>query len=419
MKIEVINTGSELLLGEVVNTHVAWLGKQLFGLGLRISRQTTVPDGAAIRTALLEALGRADVLIVTGGLGPTTDDLTREVVSELFSMPLREDLRVREAIETRLAARGITLRERMLRQTMVPEGARVLPNANGTAPGLYIPAREALTASTPHVFLLPGPPRELQPMFQESVMPLLEELAGDRLVTECRTYRVVGIGESEVEARIGLELTREGHLEVGYCARPNEVDFRLVGRREDLEAVEKRVLDAVGDFLVSRDGEDLEVLVVHELRRLGKTVATAESCTGGFLAHRLTNVPGASDILHSGAVTYSNDSKVRLLGVPAELVKSHGAVSEPVARAMAEGALSAFGADYALSVTGIAGPGGGTTTKPVGLVFIGLAARGQPTLVRECGFASDRQTFKQLASQAALDMLRRALLGLPQTGLIH
>lgn len=419
MRIEVVNTGSELLLGQVVNTHVAWLGRQLFSLGLRIARQATVPDGPAVRVALLEAMGRSDVVFVTGGLGPTTDDVTREVLAELLGLGLYEDAGVRHAIEARLAARGIVLRERMLRQAMVPEGATVLPNANGTAPGLYVPAREDSAAATPHFFLLPGPPRELHPMFTEHVLPVLRGLAGGESQLECRTFRVVGIGESEVEARIGLALEAEGRLEVGYCARPNEVDFRLVGSPADLDAVEERVRAAVGDFLVTSEGGDLEEILVGMLRRAGKTLTVAESCTGGFLAHRVTNVPGASEVFRAGAVTYSDASKTQMLGVPTEMLAAHGAVSEPVARAMAEGALSAFGADFALSLTGIAGPTGATASKPVGLVYIALASADAPTVVRECGFASDRLTFKQLATQAALDMLRRSLTGLPQTGLIR
>jgi len=407
MIVEVLNTGTELLLGEVVNTHAAWFGKQLFPLGLRISRQTTVPDGEAIGEALSECFGRADIVLVTGGLGPTTDDITREAVAQLLGIKLVADEEIRRKIETMAAARGFTLHERMLRQTMVPEGAVVLPNDNGSAPGLYLPMKEL--PRSPHLFLLPGPPRELQPMFAQSVLPVLRKLCGGLTASECRVYRIVGLGESAVEETVGLRLEKRGDLEVGYCARPNEVDLRLIGSREVLEEVEPDILRTVGSHLFSQNGETLEECVVAKLRELQLKISTAESCSGGLLAHRLTNVPGASEVFTHGFVTYSNAAKTSELRVPAQLIEAHGAVSESVAVAMAGGALEKSGADYALSLTGIAGPGGGSEEKPVGLVFIALARRGKPTLCKEYRFPRDRETFKQVATQTALDLLRHEL----------
>jgi len=407
MIVEVLNTGTELLLGDVVNTHAAWFGKQLFPLGLRISRQTTVPDGEAIGDALSECFGRADIVLVTGGLGPTTDDITREIVAKLLEIKLVPDEEIRRKIETMAAACGFAMRERMLRQTMVPEGAVVLPNVNGSAPGLYLPT----SPRSPHLFLLPGPPRELQPMFAESVLPVLRKLAGNLPARECRVYRIVGLGESAVEEAVGLGLEKRGDLEVGYCARPNEVDLRLIGDRETLDEVEPEIHRAVGSHLFSQKGENLEVWVVAKLRELDLKIATAESCSGGLLAHRLTNVPGASEVFTHGFVAYSNAAKTSELRVPAQLIETHGAVSESVAVAMAGGALEKSGADYALSLTGIAGPGGGSEEKPVGLVFIALARRGKPALCKEYRFPRDRETFKQLATQTALDMLRHELIG--------
>jgi len=411
MTVEVLNIGTELLLGSVQNTHAGWIARQIFPLGLRLSRQTTVPDGPAIRDAMLEACGRAEVLFITGGLGPTTDDITREVIAELLGRKLQPDPAIRAHIEARLAARGYQLVERMLRQTMVPEGAEVLPNPNGTAPGLYIPSVSQPSWAPPHFFLMPGPPRELQPMFSDFVMPRLRELAAGIQAKECRVYRVVGLGESEVEKRIGLELTENPALEVGYCARPNEVDFRLIGAREVLDAVEPRVIQILGSNLVSASGEGIEEWIVADLQRRGLTLATAESCTGGLLASRITDVPGTSEVFHEGFVTYSNSAKTQILGVPAELIASHGAVSPEVARAMAEGAQKRAQANFALSLTGIAGPGGGTPEKPVGLVHIALARPNAETLHLERRFSTDRATFKQLATQSALDLLRRELLG--------
>jgi len=409
VNVEVLNTGSELLLGHVVNTHLAYLGQSLFPFGLRIARQTTIPDGPSIRSALLEAFPRCDILIITGGLGPTTDDITREITAELLGLRLEENTDVVAMITQRLARRNIPFRARMQRQAMVPEGATVLPNANGTAPGLYLPPVLTASSSTPHLFLLPGPPRELKPMFENCALPILREICGGLPDCECRTYHVVGLGESAVEELIGLQLSDRGDIEVGYCARPNEVDLRLIAFRGVLDEVELLVFSAVGDHLVSKRGEVIEEVVVRRLRELQKTLAVAESCTGGLLSHRITNIPGASEIFAEGFVTYANEAKVRAIGVPAELIAAHGAVSEPVARAMAAGAMEKAGADFGIGITGVAGPAGGSAEKPVGTVFIALAQREGGILCQRESFPTDRETFKQLATQTALDLLRRAI----------
>jgi len=410
-RVELLNTGSELLLGSVKDAHLSWFGRELFPLGVRISRQTTVPDGAVIRDALLESFSRADVLIVTGGLGPTTDDITRELVAEILGLKLIHHPETLERIKERCRSRGFALQERMDRQAMAPEGATVLPNDQGTAPGLSIPPVEGLSWASPHIFLLPGPPRELQPMARAHVLPFLKNLAAGGDQHECRIYKVVGMGESMLEAKIGMELTRRGDLEVGYCARPNEVDFRLIGPKQILDEVEPLVLAAVGEHLVSDENESMEEVVVHLLRQKGSTLATAESCTGGLLANRLTNIAGASAIFLEGFVTYSNASKTDLLGVPAGLIAAHGAVSEEVARAMAEGARSKSGATYALATTGVAGPDGGTAEKPVGTVWMALAGEGMTTEVWKENRPTDRLTFKQVVTQSALDRLRKRLKG--------
>lgn len=409
MIVEVLNTGTELLLGNVVNSHAAYFGQALFPLGLRIARQTTVPDGAAIRDALIEAFDRCDVLLVTGGLGPTTDDITREITGELLGLRLVASEEILQSIQERCARRGFAFQERMRRQTMVPEGAAVMPNAHGTAPGLYLPAVEMPSSRTPHIFLMPGPPRELKPMFENHVLPRLRDLAAEGNVAQCRVYRCVGIGESMAEARIGLRLSGIAGLEVGYCARPNEVDFRLIGPGEMLAELEPQVLAELGEFIVSREGEALEDVVVARLREQRRTLATAESCTGGLLAHRITNVSGASGIFDAGWVTYANEIKSAQLGVDAASILEHGAVSGPVAAQMAEGAREHADADFALATTGIAGPGGGTAEKPAGTVFLALAERGEPTVAWREFFPTDRETFKQLATQAALNALRKRL----------
>lgn len=410
MKLEIINTGTELLLGSVLNRHVTWFGRELFPLGVRISRQSTVPDGADIRSALLDAWRRdADVIIVTGGLGPTADDVTREIVAELLGLPLTEDAGVIAAIKSRCDRRGIAFRERMARQAQVPQGAEVLPNHNGTAPGLYIPPVRMGASQSPRIFLLPGPPRELYPMASEFVLPRLRGLLPpqDR---ELRTYRIVGMGETALEEKIGLEIQKSGNLEVGYCARPNEVDFRLIGPSRAIDAWHEQILAVAGDHFVCLGECPMEQVVVELLAATKTTVATAESCTGGLISHRLTNISGASAVFLQGVVSYSNASKSSLLGVPDALLSTHGAVSEQVAKAMAEGILAASGADYSIATTGVAGPSGGTETTPLGTVFVALAGKSIATSARRESFPTDRETFKQLASQSALDLLRRALV---------
>jgi nicotinamide-nucleotide amidase len=415
VNVELLNTGTELLLGSVTNTHLAYLAQELFELGLRISRQSTIPDGSEIREALIDAFPRCDILLVTGGLGPTTDDVTREIAAELLGLRLVMNETIAGAIRERLARRNIALRKRMLRQAMVPAGAAVLPNSHGTAPGLYISPILTPSLATPHLFLLPGPPRELKPMFEAHVRSLLQQICGSPPDREYRNYHIVGLGESVVEELVGMELTLRGDIEVGYCARPNEVDLRLIASRVALEEVEPRVFEVLGRHLVSTRGDLIEDVVVRRLTELKKNLAVAESCTGGLLANRITNVPGASLIFVEGFVTYSNEAKIRSLAVPVELIASHGAVSAPVAQAMAEGAMAKTGADFGIGVTGIAGPSGGTPEKPNGTVFIAVAERGAETECRQEFFPTDRETFKQLASQTALDMLRLKIAGIEAT----
>jgi nicotinamide-nucleotide amidase len=354
---------------------------------------------------LQEASGRSDLLIVTGGLGPTTDDITREIAAELTGRKLHLHQETLDRIQERCRRRGFAFQERMARQAMVPEGARVLPNDNGTAPGLHIPGRDGI----PDIFLLPGPPRELQPMATAHLIPFLREKTSGQDRHECRIYRVVGMGESLLEAKVGLELSTRSDLEVGYCARPNEVDFRLIGPKAVLDAVEPLVLEVVGDHLLPMEDDSMEESIVRMLTERHLTLATAESCTGGLLANRITDVPGASAVFLEGFVTYSNASKTALLGVPAKLISAHGAVSEQVVRAMAEGVLAKSGATHALATTGIAGPGGGSEEKPVGTVWLALSSKGEETVSWKQHLPLDRKAFKRAVTQSALDRLRRHL----------
>jgi nicotinamide-nucleotide amidase len=407
VRVVVINTGTEILLGDVLNTHLTFIAREIFPLGLRVERQISVPDGSAIRDALQENFGRAEIIFVTGGLGPTTDDITREITAELLGLDLLADPELENTITQRLLTRGIRLTNRILRQAQVPRGAEVLPNENGSAPGLYL-AADLNGSRTPHLFLLPGPPRELQPMFGQVVVPLLQRIVRQEEALACRTYRIVGMGESYVEEAVGEELLAISGLELGYCARMGEVDLRVIGSTWIVEQADAIVQRKLASSILSTSGESLETVIVRQLAAKAATLAVAESCTGGFLAHRITNVPGASAVFLAGYITYSNDAKSATLGVDPATILAHGAVNKPVARAMAEGARAKSGATFALATTGVAGPGGGSEAKPVGTAYVALAGAGQ-TVVRHLFFPTDRETFKQLATQMALNLLRKRL----------
>ncbi len=419
MVVELINTGTELMLGRVLNTHQQWLCRQLADLGYIVARQVAVPDtGSDIQQAVREALARADLILTTGGLGPTSDDITRDLIAQLLGSPLREDAAVLSHIKHFFAGRKRPMPERNSIQALVPEGALVLHNPHGTAPGLAIevrpnPFRTGGAASW--LVMLPGPSRELRPMFAESVVPLLRRVLPLASPLVCRTLRTTGLGESLLQEKIATPLAQvvARGLELGYCARPGQVDVRFAARGADAgnlvreaEAIVQRLLCR---WVYGTGEEDLEAVIVRLLTERKATLALAESCTGGCIAHRVTNVPGASAVLLAGLVTYSNAAKQKFLGVRADTLAQHGAVSEPVAREMTEGARRETQADYALSVTGIAGPSGGTAEKPVGTVFIGLA--GPAGTVCERNFnPCDRETFKQVTAQQALDLLRRTML---------
>jgi nicotinamide-nucleotide amidase len=419
VNVELINTGSELMLGRVLNTHQQWLCRRLADLGYLVARQVAVPDtGPDITLAVREALARADLVITTGGLGPTSDDLTRDQIAQLLGRELHEDEAVLAYIRHVFERLRRRMPERTRVQAMVPAGALVLHNPNGTAPGLALelkPNPFRAGGQPAWLVMLPGPTREIRPMFTDTVVPLLARVLPPASTFVCRTLRTTGIGESMVEEKVGEPLLRlvEAGLDLGYCARPGQVDVRLAARGADAETLvgkaEAIVRGMLGSYIYTAEDEELEGAIVRLLTERKETLAVAESCTGGCIANRLTNVPGASAVLLAGLVTYSNAAKEKFLGVRAETLAQHGAVSEPVAREMAEGARRQTQADYALSVTGIAGPGGGTPEKPVGTVFIGLAGP-SGTVVERCLNAFDRETFKQVTTQQALDLLRRTVL---------
>jgi nicotinamide-nucleotide amidase len=370
-----------------------------------------VPDGAAIREAIEEAIERSDAIIVTGGLGPTSDDLTREITAELLGLELITDEAALRSLEGFFAHRGKPMAQANLKQALVPVGADVLPNPNGTAPGVYVPPRLNGQANCA-IFLLPGPPRELYPMFDHEVAPRLKAMAAiDEAYGSCE-LKFTGIGESDFHQGIDAKLASIPNLEFGYCAHIGEVDLRLIGPPEALASGNAIALEKFGSFLISDDGSSLEATVVRALKERGLTLATAESCTGGLIANRITNVPGASAVFGHGFVTYANGAKSSLLNVSPDELAAHGAVSEVVAKQMAAGALQASGSDIAVAVTGIAGPDGGTSEKPVGTAWIGLASANHDAIAFKVYHPRNRHDFKIAVSQAALEAVRRRVLGL-------
>ena len=410
MRAILINTGTELLLGDVQDAHLAFIAREILPLGLRIEERRTVPDTDVIRRTLTELFPHCEILFVTGGLGPTTDDITREMVAESLGLELRQDPKLLAWLEQRLQVRGIKWSSGIARQADVLAGSQVLPNENGSASGFYLKANINPHVPSPHVFVLPGPPRELQPMFRKFAMPILKSIIKAPLQVERRSYSIAGVGESLVENAIGKEVLAIPGIELGYCARPGEVEVRIIGDPNAIGPADSIIRRELGVSIFSEDGEALGAVVVKLLKQRNETLATAESCTGGLIANQITNVPGASEVFLAGYVTYANSAKSDVLNVDSKLIDKYGAVSEAAARAMAEGARTRAASTYALSTTGIAGPTGGSNEKPVGTVYIALASENSKTRAMKFRFLTDRETFKQLAAHTALDILRRTLL---------
>jgi competence/damage-inducible protein CinA-like protein len=409
MKVALLNTGTELLLGDVQDAHLAFIAREILSFGLRIEERRTVGDTEAIRHTLAELFSGCEILFVTGGLGPTADDITREMVADLLGLELQNSPDLLSSLRQRLRVRGIKWTSGIARQADVPAGAEVLPNQNGSAPGLYLRANINVRIQSPHLFLLPGPPRELQPMFRAFVMPILRSIVPASALIERRLYKIADKGESLVEEAIGDRVLAVPGIELGYCARPGEVDVRIVGKAKAVEQADAIIRSTLGSSVFSAADETLEEVIVKLLVERNQTLAVAESCTGGLLANRITNVPGASEVFLAGYVCYANQAKINMLDVDSHVIEKYGAVSEQVALALAENARRCAGSDYALATTGIAGPGGGSPEKPVGTVYVALAGSGE-TIAKKLFFPTDRETFKQIATQAALELLRRRLI---------
>jgi nicotinamide-nucleotide amidase len=411
---EIIAVGSELLGSSRVDTNSLYITDKLAALGIDVRVKSVVGDERGDLAAVLrQALARADVVVLTGGLGPTDDDLTRDVVSDVLGGPMTVDEAIVEKIRARFARRGLEMPEVNRRQAQVPAGAVVLDNPNGTAPGLFI------DHGGKAVVLLPGPPREMQPMFDLICRTQLTLRAGAERVYRTSLF-ITGLGESHVEQKAQPIYSRwrdaAPPVATTILAAMGQVELHLSVRDTDerralftLDRVRGELLAALGEHVYSTDGRGMEEIVGDLLKGRGLTIAAAESCTGGLLMSRLTDVAGSSAYVRAGVVAYGNENKTALLGVSPDLIAAHGAVSEAVAIAMAEGIGQRTGADVAVAITGIAGPGGGTTDKPVGTVVIAVIVQRQPAYVRTFQFIGARTQVKFQSTQAALNRVRRML----------
>lgn len=409
---EIIAVGSELLGPSRLDTNSLYLTEKLAGLGIELRIKSVVGDDRGdLATLFRQALARVDVVILTGGLGPTDDDLTRDVVSDVLERPMTIDESIVDQIRARFGRRGLKMPEVNRRQAQVPDGALVLDNPHGTAPGLFIDHNGTV------VVLLPGPPREMQPMFDRVCAGPLRDRAGAERVYRTSMF-ITGLGESHVEqlAQPIYARWRDGSPSVAttILAAMGQVELHLSVRETDeargldvLGRARTELLAVLGDHVYSTDGRVMEEVVGDLLKARGFTIAAAESCTGGLLMSRLTDVAGSSAYVRAGVIAYDNADKIALLGVPVSLLERYGAVSEPVAVAMAEGIRERTGADVAVAITGIAGPGGGTPDKPVGTVVIAVLAPGHDGYVRTFNFLGARAQIKFQSTQSALDRVRR------------
>ncbi|MCC8027466.1 MAG: competence/damage-inducible protein A [Clostridium sp.] len=407
MTAELISVGTELLMGNIVNSNAQFLAEQCAALGFDMYYQVTVGDNYGRMKAVIEtALGRSDLVILTGGLGPTEDDLTKEACAEAMGVKLAEDAHTREHLKRFFDNHILKeIPENNWKMASVPEGALVLDNGNGMAPGLIL-EREGKTA-----ILLPGPPGELRPMFLQQVMPWLQKRQRQALVS--RMVKICGVGESQVEDMLLDLIHSQTNPTIATYAKTAQVDLRLTARGNDKAAAEALIAPLLREIesrfgravFATEEHVTLEMAVVELLKERGLTMSTAESCTGGMVAAKLVNVSGASDVFMEGMVTYSNEAKMRLLGVKEETLKTYGAVSRETALEMALGGAERSGTDVCVAITGLAGPGGGTDRKPVGLVFMACSLKGK-TEVREYHFKGNREKIREQSMMKALDLVR-------------
>lgn len=412
LKAEIISVGTELLLGEIDDTNASYISRRLAAVGVDVYYRHTVGDNLKRLVQVLSgARRRASVIVLCGGLGPTPDDLTREALAELTGRPLQAVPEAEMRLHRFFAERGRTPTPSNFKQCQVPRGGELLDNPVGTAPGVWLQHEQNLYIA------VPGPPPEMREMIDNQVLPRLRQMLKKDGTLWTRTLRLSGLGESQVADLLGDLLAAQKNPTIALYASPGEVRVRLATKAPDellaqqiFAPVEQELRKRLGAAVYGVDDETMEVAVGQALLAAGATLAVAESCTGGLIASRLTDVPGASRYFLAGYVTYSNQAKQDLLGVPADLLREHGAVSAECAEAMARGARQRAGADYAAAVTGIAGPGGGTPEKPVGLVYLAVCDARGVEVVRHL-WPGSREQFKQRVSQMALDLIRRRIIG--------
>ena len=413
MRAVIIAVGDELTCGATADTNSAYLARRLSERGIATVRHVVVGDDAgAIAQAVSAAAAKADLVVITGGLGPTPDDLTRQGLAQALAVKLREDRRQAERISAFFAARHISMKPSVRAQALLPAGAEPIDNDCGTAPGI------AASLAGVGIFALPGPPREMQAMFETKVLAQLPPAGG----IACRLVHTFGAGESDVAEKIADLMAAPGGSAIGTTVQTGIVTVRVTANAESKAAAEAaaeadaaRIRRRLGELVFGAGGDTLAAVVGQALRSAGDSLAVAESCTAGMLGEMLTAVPGASRYFLGGVVAYADEAKTALLGVPAELIRAHGAVSEPVAQALAAAAAERFGADWGIGITGIAGPTGGSSDKPVGLVFIGLAGPGGVAAHR-CIFPGSREVVRRRASLAAMNYLRLALAATSKAG---
>lgn len=411
---EIVAIGSELLTPFRQDTNSLYLTEKLNSLGVEVGFKTIVGDSLKdIVRVTTTALSRADILILIGGLGPTEDDLTREAVAQTLGLQLRRDPEMVQAIERRFAERGWKMSSNNVKQADVISGATVLHNANGTAPGQWISGRS--DGKEKIIILLPGPPHELTALFENAVLERLRARVPKQFLAS-RVLKITGIGESACDARIAPIYKRFADVNTTILAKPGEIQLHLRTQGQSSESADRhldepvgKIEDELGDFVFSDNGDSLEQIVSYFLQMRNATLAVAESCTGGMLAERLTSISGSSRYFIGGAVVYSNELKIQFADVPQDVLDVYGAVSEQVARALAEGIRKRCGTTLGLGVTGVAGPTGGTAEKPVGLVYHALASENGTEVVKR-NFLGDRERVRWSASQQALDMVRRKLM---------
>ena len=409
MKAEIVGIGTEILLGQIINTNSGYLSKKLAELGINVFYHTTVGDNPLrLYTAIIRALARSDIVITTGGLGPTVDDITLEVISKVAEEPLVFKKEIARLMENHFKKRNIRMPKNNLRQAYIPKKARWIKNSVGTAPGIIITKGKKL------LIALPGPPLEMNPMMEDNLVQEIKKISPKKSFILTRSLKTTGLVESQLHTKVSNLLKLSGATTLGIYARPGQVDLKITSKaktikqaKDNIHKIEKKLKRILGDLIFGVDNETLEGNIVKLLKN--KTLAIAESCTGGLLSSRIVDIPKTSKNLIMSVVAYSNKAKTEILDIPTSLLKKEGAVSRAVCKKLANNIRDLATSDIGISITGIAGPGGSTKKKPIGLVYIGLSSSTK-TVIKEFRFSGERKTIKLLSSQAALNMLRNHLI---------